>query len=69
MSMNWQLALVFALVALAAAYVAWHNWREWTSAKKGGCGGGCGCAAKPAQAADQPVMIEQLSVRERKHID
>jgi hypothetical protein len=69
MSMSWQLVVVFALVALAAAYVAWHTRCEWTSAKKGRCGGGCGCAAKPAQAADQPVMIEQLSVRERKPVN
>jgi hypothetical protein len=64
MTMNWQLIVVFTLVAVAGACVAWRNWREWTNSKKGSCGGGCGCAsAKPA--ADRPVLIEQLSVRKR----
>ncbi len=64
MAMNWQLIVVVALVAVAGAYVAWRNWREWANSKKGGCGGGCGCAsAKPA--ADQAVLVEQLTVRKR----
>ena len=63
--MGWQLAIVIVLVTLSGIYVGWRNWREWSDAKKGGCGGGCGCAVKPQAKADEPILIEQLTVRKR----
>ena len=63
--MSWQEIVVLALVVVAAVYVARQTWREWAGAKKGGCGGGCGCAsAKPA--ANEPALVEQLTVRKRE---
>ena len=46
--MDLQLTIVAVLVAAAALYIALQVWRTWAGAKKGGCGGGCGC-----NAADQ----------------
>jgi FeoB-associated Cys-rich membrane protein len=66
--MTWQLPLVLLLVAAAAGYLAWRAWRTWFGSKARGCGGGCGCAAKPAAAKNGHVTlvpVEQLTLRRK----
>ncbi|MFL5245909.1 MAG: FeoB-associated Cys-rich membrane protein [Gemmataceae bacterium] len=55
--MDWQLPVVLLIVAAAAAYVARITWRAWVGSKTGGCGGGCGCANKPAEAKAQTIQL------------
>ena len=66
--MDWQLGIVALIVGVAAWYLGRSTWRTW-SARKGGCGGGCGCATKatPAEANGHATLIpeEQLTLRRR----
>jgi hypothetical protein len=68
--MTWQLIAVGVIVAVAVLYLARQTWRAWNP-KKGGCGGSCGCAGKPAPVADRPeqasalIPSEQLTLRRR----
>jgi hypothetical protein len=58
--MGWQLLAAAGIVGLAAAYLVRQTWRSW-SGTKSGCGGGCGCASKPAQREDGTLISsEQL---------
>jgi hypothetical protein len=63
-----QLIAVLALVAVATAYLLRRSIRTWAGTKKGGCGGGCGCA-RAAQVADPAkdlfIPSDQLTVRKR----
>jgi hypothetical protein len=65
--MDWQLVVVGLAVAAALGYLVRQSWRTW-AARKGGCGGGCGCAKAPAEEANGTVTIipsEQLTRRLR----
>jgi FeoB-associated Cys-rich membrane protein len=62
--MIWQPLLVAALVLAAASYISWQTWRTWFSSKAG-CGGGCSCPGKKAEAktgSGAPVSL--ISVNE-----
>jgi hypothetical protein len=48
MSPALQLAVVGALVAVAALYVARATWKTWFGRSAKGCGAGCGKCAAPA---------------------
>jgi len=65
-----QLLIVGLLVALSALYVGRQTWRTWFGKKGEGCGGGCGCAAKPRSApSSEPtelITINQLTMRLRQ---
>jgi hypothetical protein len=63
MFFDWQLLVALAVVAGAGFYLVRQTWRAWT-AKKDGCGGGCGCAAKkPAKESAPLVSSEELLSR------
>ena len=64
--MNWQLILVLAIVSVAASYLARSAWRTWGASKRSGCGGGCGCSSKAADATNGNVTLipsERLTIR------
>jgi len=44
----------------ASAYIVCAAWRTWR-ARRGSCGGGCGCGTK-TKPAETPKLIDQLSV-------
>ena len=65
--MNWQLAVVMGMVALAGGYLSWRSWRAWKKAAKG-CSGGCGCASAAAAgkgAETGTVLISRDSLKLR----
>ena len=67
--MDWQLAIVVLIVAVATGYLIRQSWRTW-SGRKSGCGGGCACdSKKPAleQANGTAALIpsEQITLRRR----
>ncbi len=62
--MFWQYIVIALLIAVAVAYLVRVLWRSTK-----GCGGGCGCAAKNADAAVTKVTIipeDQLKIRQRQ---
>ena len=68
-AMDWQVLLVFPVVAAAAGYLGRQAWRSWRGGR-GGCGGGCGCGKKspaPGAGADGVTLIpvEQLTLRRK----
>jgi hypothetical protein len=67
--LDWQLVLVGLLVAAAAWYLVRASWRTWT-AKKGGCGGGCGCgrqATAPRRGDRTVIPVQEVTLRRREH--
>jgi len=69
--MFWQYLLVGIVVLAAVAFLVRQSWRTWFGAK-GGCGGGCSCPGKSADAAAgaaQPqsklVSVDELTARIR----
>ena len=68
MNLDWQVLLVLAVVAAAAAYLGRQAWRTWRGSKTG-CGGGCGCGTKTTAAAKPNgvtlIPAEQLTLRRR----
>ena len=65
--MDWQLTAVIGILAGAVTYLGRRAWRSWF-ARKGGCGGGCDCSAKPPAQANGHVTLvapEQLRLRRR----
>jgi hypothetical protein len=68
--MGWQLLTVILIVTAAGGYLLRQTWRAWTGSRKQGCGGGCGCAAKPGAGNTVPqaaplIAPEQLTLRRR----
>jgi hypothetical protein len=68
MNFDWQIFLVLAVVAAAAAYLGRQAWRTWRASKTG-CAGGCGCGTKAAPAAKSDgvtlIPADQLTLRRR----
>ena len=65
--MNWQLALVFAIICLAGTYLSWRSWHAWKSAAKG-CSGDCGCGTPGKSGSDNVpnlVLISRESLKLR----
>ena len=63
MFFDWQLLVAWAVVAAAGCYLARRTWRTW-AAKKGACGGGCGCTGnRPANGNTALVSREELLSR------
>jgi hypothetical protein len=61
--MLWQYIIIGIVIAVALAYLGRVLWRSTK-----GCGGGCGCAGKNADATVTKVTIipeEQLKIRQR----
>lgn len=55
-----ELAVVFLIVALAAAVVARKGWRLFRSGGEKGCGSGCGsCPANAAGVTEKPLVSLQ----------
>ena len=66
--MDWQVYLVFLIVAAAAGYLGRQAWRSWRG-RPGGCGG-CGCGKKSTAPASGPdrvtiIPVEQLTLRRK----
>jgi hypothetical protein len=68
--MVWQLIVVGLIVAVAVLYLVRQTWRAWNP-RKGGCGGGCGCAGNGASPAEEKgpaaglIPPEQITLRRR----
>jgi hypothetical protein len=62
--MDLQLTIVAVLVAVAALYIALQVWRMWAGAKKGSCGGGCGCSATQNTSTDKPSEKARISLNQ-----
>jgi FeoB-associated Cys-rich membrane protein len=66
--MDWQLAIVGVLVALAAAYLGRQTWRTWAG-RKAGCGG-CKCGgaaqARAGEGTAGAALIPPGDVRLRR---
>jgi hypothetical protein len=59
--MTWQWLAVGVIVMAALAYLTRRTWRTWV--KRGrGCGGGCGCAAKPTNGMTI-IPANELQIR------
>ena len=67
MTDNWQLVIVGAIVAGAAAWLLREVWRIVRPGKQSGCGS-CGSCATPGNAAEHPsfVSLEKLERDARK---
>jgi hypothetical protein len=70
LTMNWQIAAVLVVLAVAVLYLAHSGWRMLTG-KKTGCGGSCRCEGKTSagtQAGEQVthVPLEQVTLRRRE---
>lgn len=68
--MDWQLAAVGLIVAVAGAYLLRRSWRTWFGRKAGGCGSGCHCntngaAARGPAGQETLIPVEQLTLRRR----
>jgi len=59
-------AVVFLIVALAAAVVVRKGWRLFKNEGKAGCGSGCGsCPANPTGVTEKPLVSLQAAKRPR----
>ena len=70
MKVDWQLAAVALIVAIAINYLAYAAWRVWRG-DKSGCGGGCHCDKKAfgREKLGEPIALissEELSSRLRR---
>jgi hypothetical protein len=66
--MEWQLYLVFPIVAAAAGYLGRQAWRSWRGGR-GGCGG-CACGKNSPGPAAGPGRVplipsDQLTLRRK----
>jgi hypothetical protein len=64
--MGWQLLVAIGIVAVAAAYLVRQTWRAWAGTKSG-CGGGCGCASKPPNHEERPLIGSEQLLTRLKH--
>jgi hypothetical protein len=56
-----QLALTYAIIALAVGYVLWTFLRPWIRPAKGGCGNGCGkCVVPEAPSPPGRTSLPQI---------
>jgi hypothetical protein len=69
--MFWQYLLVAIVVLAAVAFLARRSWRTWFGTKAG-CGGGCSCPGKKADATagaaaseTKLVSVDELTARIR----
>jgi hypothetical protein len=51
---DWQLAVVWVVVAAAVGYLGRSAWMTWAGRGKAGCGSGCGKCESPVPAAREP---------------
>jgi hypothetical protein len=68
--MDWQALVVGVLIAVAVVYLGRQTWRTWF-APSGGCGGGCSCPGKKAEAKTAVpttlISVDELTQRVRTH--
>jgi hypothetical protein len=60
--MNWQVIAVILIVSCAVLYLARQLWASVSGGK--GCGGGCGCSAKPTPPDEARLISpQQITLR------